>query len=241
MKLFELEQKLQEMASQGILEPRTENNPHMKVSYRGVGPLVSPKWNIKIYKSGSKVCTDNVLLNDLITGKLKSPDTSLKLIQIDDAGVGFPLCGVFVGACCDNRVVTDTIPVSFFQGLGKQFYLDDYAERGYALMMKEFNPTPQTHRIEICTGYINKRLKHILREKRYDVRAVEIKGLLQDQLENLFKEHVKKETGVPDLAYDPKGMARRDLCFSYYRALNWGKKNAPGLLKSGWKSMQEDK
>jgi hypothetical protein len=238
----ELEQKLQELASQGILEPRTENNAYLKVSYRGTGTLVSPKWNIKIYTSGSVVCTDGVTLNGLITGSLKAPESHLKIIQIDDAGCGFPLCGVMVGACCDGRIVTDVVPVSYFQGdfFTSHDYLRDYSNRGYAMITREFNPSVKTHRIEICTGFINKNLKALFRQKEYDVRAVEIKGLLQDSLEGIFREHVKKETGIEDLAYDPKGLTKRELCFQYYKALNWGKEFAPHLLKSGWKSMKEE-
>lgn len=113
---LELEKKLAELALKGLIASRSENNTYLKVSYRGTDGLVSPKWNIKIYSSGKVVCTDNVLLNDMLAGRLKLPDSGLKLIQIDDAGIGFPLCGCMVGVCCDGRVVTDTISVSCFQG-----------------------------------------------------------------------------------------------------------------------------
>ena len=234
----ELEKKLADLALRGLIESRTENNAYLKVSYRGADGLVSPKWNIKIYSSGKVVCTDNVLLNDMLAGRLKPPDSGLKLVQIDDAGIGFPLCGCMVGVCCDGRVVTDTIPVSCFQGdsFEQHAYLKEYASKGLALLQREFKASPETHRIEICTGHVNSQLKHLLRQQKYDVRAVEIKGLLQDSLEGIFKDYVKKVTGL-DLGYDPKGLEKKELCSLYYKAYNWGKANASELLKSGWKSI----
>jgi phage-related protein len=99
-----------------------------------------------------------------------------------------------------------------------------------------FQARPKTHRIEICTGFINGKLKEALRKKSYDVRVVEITGLLQDKLEGLFKQYIKHITGQ-DLAYDPKEIKKEDIPRYYYKVLDWGKKNAPHLLKSGWKSM----
>ena len=91
-----LETRLQELEQQGVIEKRFENNAYMKISYKGAGTLVTPKWNIKIYNSGSVVCTDGALLQSMLQGTLKAPDKSLKIIQVDDAGWGFPLLGVMV-------------------------------------------------------------------------------------------------------------------------------------------------
>jgi hypothetical protein len=118
----------------------------------------------------------------------------------------------------------------------KKRYLQEYTRKGFTLL-ELIGTTPQTHRIEICTGFINIMLRDALRQRGYDVRVTEIKGLLQDRLEDLFKDYVRKETGI-DLAYDPKEMKKEDIGKKYYSVLNWGKKNAPHLLKSGWGSMQ---
>jgi hypothetical protein len=84
---------------------------------------------------------------------------------------------------------------------------------------------------------VNTGLKDLLRRKGFDVRVVEIKGLLQDTLEDLFKQYVKSQLKA-DLAYDPKEYKdKRALGRKYYAVLEWGKKYAPHLLKSGWKSM----
>jgi hypothetical protein len=71
----------------------------------------------------------------------------------------------------------------------------------------------------------------------YSVHITEIKGLLQDNLERLFKKYVKKETGQ-DLAYDPKKIKKEEFGKLYYQVLNWGRLHTPHLLKSGWSSLK---
>jgi len=233
-----LESALLEYSKKGIIIPRIENNSYLKVSYKGADKLVSSKWNVKIYTSGSVVCNDFKVLQDILSGTLKTPDNSLKIIQLDDSGWGFPLCGTMIGITDSKQVWTDVVDVYFFQGdnFEKKIYLEEYAQKGLKLI-QALGISPSSHRIEICTGYINTKLKDILREKGFDVRVTEIKGLLQDKLEDLFKEHVKQMTGK-DLAYDVKEMDRSKIGSTYYSVLNWGKKNAPHLLKNGWSSMK---
>lgn len=234
----ELEKALDDFYKKGALTHRSENNRYLKVSYRGTGGLISEKWNVKIYTSGSIVCNDIPLLLQILKDDLKEPNKSLKLVQIDDAGIGFPLCGVMIGICLENeQIFTDTVDVKFFQGKSfeEQEYLQEYAYKGSALLHK-IGVNPQTHRIEICTGFINTRLKDLLRKKGFDVRVTEIKGLLQDKLENLFKKHILKETGYK-FTYDPKEVAVKDLGRLYYNAVNYGKARTPHKLKSGWKSL----
>jgi hypothetical protein len=235
----ELEQKLQAMCLQGALEVRRENNPYLKISYKGADGLISSKWNVKIYTSGTLVCNDMGTLNQILAGTLKEVDASLKVLKIDDAGIGFPLCGSLVGVSDGERVVTDVVPVRFFQSpqFEKETYLKVYAELGLRIVMEVFKADTRSHRIEICTGHINTFLKELLRQKGFDVRVTEITGLLQDNLEQLFRDHVKEQT-QKDLGYDPKTLKKSDLGMAYYRVLNWGKRNAPHLLKSGWGSMR---
>ena len=233
----ELEQKLVSIMAQGHVVPRTENNASLKVSYKGAGKLVSEKWNIKIYTTGTVVCNDLRVLDDLVCGRLKEPDSSLILTQCDDAGWGSPVCGVMVGVCTPTTLLTDTVDVKFFQGelYERKEYLREYARKGLALI-KQLGVTPKTHRIEICTGYVNNHLKDQLRNLRFDVRVTEIKGMLQDGLEERFREHVKEMTGK-DLAYNPKKLEEKELGRAYYNVLNWTKAHAPHLLKTGWKSI----
>lgn len=233
-----IEAKLKEFVSKGFLETRTERNPYLKLSYKGTGNLISPKWNVKIYTSGSLVCNDPKVLEDMLTGNFDHPDLNLSLLQVDDAGVGFPLLGVMVGITDGKIVRTGIVDVSYFKTpqFQRKEYLDIYAKTGMEIILGDFKATTKTHRIEICTGFINTVLKDRLREYGFDVRVTEIKGLLQDSLEGLFKEYVKKATGV-DQAYDVKLLRKEEISDTYYKVLAWGRQYAPHLLKTGWKSI----
>ena len=236
-----LETALKNMVNQGLIVSRAENNKYLVLSYKGAGTLITSKWNIKIYNTGSGVCTDAGVIKDFVGGRLRPPDPSLKLIQIDDAGWGSPLGGIIVGVVCEDRIVTDIIDVAFFKPgpFNRKEYLKAFADQGWALIQKEFEATPETYRVEICTGYVNMKLRDLLREKGFDVRQVEIKGLLQDSLENRFRDYIKEITGGEDLAYDPKELHASQIGNYYYKALNFGKEKAPHLLKSGWRSIQK--
>jgi len=227
---------LKKMADAGLIVPRKENNQYLVLSYKGAGGLITHKWNIKIYNTGSFVCADPSPIREFLHGRLKSPDPSLRLIQIDDAGWGSSIGGVMVGVCCDNRVVTAVVDTAFFKPgpYDSKQYLQVYANKGLILIEREFNASIKTHRIEICTGYVNKDLRELLRSEGYDVRTVEITGMLQDTLEDLFKAYIKELTGGVDLAYDPKNCkSGKEISNLYYRSVNWARENAPHLLKTG--------
>ena len=240
-----IEEQLKKYAEKGILVPRTEKNQYLKVSYKGAGGLVPDKWNVKIYTSGSVVCVDMKILQDIAAGTLRAPDESKAVLQIDDAGWGFCLLGVMVGVCDGKRVKTDVVDVSFFQdpAYENKEYLREYARKGWNLVTQEFGATPETHRIEICSGYVNRSLKALLRDRGYEVNVVEVKGLLQDDLERLFREYVERVLGE-DLGYDPKELmeqgGKSKVAWAYKKVLNWGYQHAPHLLKTGWKSLGDN-
>jgi len=240
----ELEKQLKKYASQGLIVSKPENNQHLKLSYKGSGGLIPEKWNVKIYTTGSVVCVDHQILQNILRDKIRSPDSSKALIEIDEAGWGFPLLGVMVGVCDGSEVKTDMIDVSFFQNPAykNKTYLREYARKGYNIVTEYFNARPDTHRIEICSGYENRRLRTFLREKGFEVNVVEIKGMLQDNLEKIFRDYVY-DLFEEDLAYDPKELIdkgnRSQVAWLYKRALSWGRKHTPHLLKSGWKSIGE--
>lgn len=236
-----LEAALRNMVLAGLIVARTENNQYLKLSYKGAGTLITPKWNIKIYTTGNGICSDVSVIKDFVGGRLKPPDPSLKLIEIDDAGWGSPLGGIMVGATDGKRVLTDVVEVYYFKPgpFERKDYLDAYADQGWALIQKEFQASPKTHRIEICTGFVNIKLRDLLRSKGFDVRQVEIKGLLQDELEDCFRKYIKEITGGADLAYDPKELSASEVSTYYKKALKFGREKAPHLLKSGWKAIQD--
>lgn len=235
----ELREKLGDLCEKGVVLQRTENNPYLKYSFKGTDDLISSKWNVKVYTSGKIVCNDFNILKDILKDNLRKPDPNKKVIQIDDAGIGFPLLGVMVGVSDGESIWTETVDASYFQGelYQRKLYLKEYTKKGITILSKKAKAKPNTHRIEICSGFINTKLKNKLRDSGYDVRIVEIKGLLQDKLEQLFKDHVKDTLGH-DLAYDPKEMHPKDIQASFNRVVNWGLKNAPEKLKTGWKTFK---
>ncbi len=232
----------------GYVKQRFENNLYLISSYSGVEEKgISPKWNVKIYTYNPKnrghsiVCVDALVLRHLVEenyASLAPPDR--ELLRIDDAGWGFPLCGVMVGVTDERDVKTATVPVDYFRDdSGKPFsrkhYLKKYAELALQLV-ESFEATPLTHRIEICTGYVNQPLKEKLRKRGFDVRVVEIKGLLQNELENHYKRYICETVGA-DIYYDPKAIRKSDIPKRYYQSLDYGMKNCPEQIKTGWNSL----
>jgi hypothetical protein len=233
-----MENALIKYVETGEIAPRTENNKYLKMSFVGTGKLISKKWNVKIYTTGSIVTTDKRILSDIVEEKITPPDTNKKLIQIDDAGIGFPLGGIMIGIFDGRRIWTDIISVQLFQGTAYETkrYRLEYTKKGIHLINK-LKIKPETHRIEICSGWINVLLKERLRSFGFDVRITDITGPLQDDLEGLYKRYIAQETGC-NLAYDPKEIGKDKIGQTFNQVVSWGKKNAPELLKSGWKNMK---
>lgn len=232
--------------SLGLIQKRTENNEYLLTSYQGAG-AISEKWNFKIFKYSAKkggysiVCNDFETFDRIVTRDWVSfeDDSKKKVLSIDDAGWGFPLLGMMVGVSDGETVQTDVVPVEYFQGtkFEHKLYLSDFAARGFRIVINHFGATPITHRIEICTGFANTALKSRLRQAGFTVKVVEIKGLLQDELEKLFKDYVR-QTLQNDIYYDPKDMDKADIPKVYGKVVKYGLKYCPKLLKTGWKSMK---
>lgn len=240
--------KLEEAAEKGFIKRRTENNIYLQASYAGVEEMgITPKWNIKIYthsikkRGHSLVCVDKHILERLVAQDYESftpPD--LPLLRIDDAGWGFPLCGVMVGVSDEVAVKTAVVPVEYFQNdtrdsFKTKKYLKQYARLARELV-KQFGASPETHRIEICTGYVNQTLRESLRQMGYDVRVVEIKGLLQDQLEEAYRAYIEDEV-QKDIYYDPKAIKEAEIPRRYRACLTYGQRYFPEKVKTGWKAI----
>lgn len=243
-----LQQALQEAAARGLLERREEDNDTLLVSYRGspAGP-VSPKWNVKVYRYNAKkgghsvVCVDREVLRRVAAGDWGAfAPPALPLLRVDDAGWGFPLCGVMVGVTDEREVRTALVPVEYFRregpnAYGTRRYLAVYAERAIEVI-RGFGATPETHRVEICTGFVNQPLREALRRQGFHVEVVEIKGLLQDELEERFRAHVHEELGA-DLYYDPKAIPKAEIPRRYRACVEFGRRQRPDQLKTGWGSL----
>lgn len=222
---------------------RNESNDSLVYSYAGSGFPISKKWNVKVYsskKKGIKCVSNDLHLVDLIFSRnWQSLNPSERtVLKIDDSGWGCPLGGVMVGVSDESRVETDIVDIEHFNSPGMQSrnYLQEYARKGVALLDR-FNATPQTHRIEICTGFVNVELKDALRNLGYEVSVTEITGLLQDTLEQRFREYLLTLTHGIDLYCDPKEVEKSEIPKFFDRAVAYGKQH-PELIKSGWKCFQ---
>ncbi len=242
--------KLNQALERGLVASRSENNPYLVVSFMGVEERgITPKWNVKIYTYNKKkrghslVCVDKHVLVRLLDEDYASLiPPNLQTLRIDDAGWGFPLCGVMVGISDEHQVQTAIVPVEYFRddgenGFHTKRYLKKYADLAIQLL-DQFGATPDTHRIEICTGYVNQPLREELRKLGYDVRVVEIKGMLQDELEELYQAHVLEEVGS-DIYYDPKDMKKSEIPRRYRECLEYGKRHCPHQVKTGWEATRE--
>ena len=243
-------EKLNQALEEGFVGSKSENNPYLLAAYVGVeGRGITPKWNLKIYtfnkkkKGHSLVCVDIHILSKLLEGDYDSfipPD--LQVLRIDDAGWGFPLCGMAVGVSNEQKVQTGIVPVEYFRDdVDNHFqtkrYLKEYTDLAIQLLA-QFGPNPSTHRIEICTGYVNQPLREELRSLGYDVRVEEIKGMLQDKLEKAYREYVIEEVGA-DIYYDPKEMNKSEISRRYDESIKFGKEHCPHKIKTGWNAISE--
>lgn len=235
-------------ATRGLVVLRHEANPYLQVSYQGAGTGISPKWNVKVYTYSAKkgghsiVCVDKQVLAVIVAGDWAAfTPPELPVLRIDDAGWGFPLCGVMVGITDEQRVEVAVVPVEYFQATGPtafdtKLYLHRYAEQAEQLLAR-FGAAPPSHRIEICSGYVNQPLRERLRATGYDVRVVEVRGRLQEQLEEHFRAYVQEQTGA-DLYYDPKAIPQADIPRRYRESLTYGQRRCPQLVKTGWQALQ---
>jgi hypothetical protein len=244
-----IQEKLAHAFEKGLIVRKTENNSSLKVSYCGAEEgIITPKWNIKIYRYNSKkeghsvACIDMHILERLLEEDYESfVLPNLPVLRIDDAGWGFPLCGVMVGVSDEEKVLSAIVPVEYFRddpevGIQTRRYLEKYTELALQVLA-QFKAAPNTHRIEICTGHINQMLRENLRSIGYDVRVVEIKGMLQNRLEELFKEYVAEDIGA-NIYYDPKAVDKSEIPKRYYECLKYGKKHCPDKIKNGWESIK---
>ena len=164
-------EKLRQASEEGVVASKSENNPYLLAAYVGVeGKGITPKWNVKIYtynkkkKGHSFVCVDQHILAKILEGDYESfipPD--LQVLRIDDAGWGFPLCGMAVGVSNEQEVQTGIVPVEYFRDdVDNHFqtkrYLKKYTDLAVQLL-DQFVANPGTHRIEICTGFVNQPLR----------------------------------------------------------------------------------
>ena len=231
----------------GLLVPVNNPPDYSCFAFKGTPDgSISKKWNAIGYLKHKKnrlsvVTVDPLILDRLIKRDYHSltPSPGKSVLSIDDSGTGFPLGGVLVGVSNGKTVKTGTVKTEFFHHPAhvEQRYLEEYTRVGLEVF-ESFNPTPATHRVEICTGHINTHIRETIRKLGYEVRVTEIKGQLQSQLEVQHAEYIRELTSET-LYFDPKEAQAQTLGTLYHYALNWGIHHNKSLLKSGWGALSQ--
>jgi hypothetical protein len=218
-----------------------DNSPYVVLSVRGDGARASRKWNARVYRDkGGRlklVTADLKTLQDMLEGR--APAAKKRTVAVDDAGWGFPLGGVMIGASDHKKIETGLVPVDYFQG--ERFKRHEYLKyaAGVTLdLLKRLSAYPDDTLVEICTGYVNVGSKKALREAGYEVKVAEIKGLLQDELEKRFADYVKS-LGYPGYV-DPK--ETHDPKKPFEDVIKWIEEKPEErmqLAKTGWKYFKD--
>lgn len=218
------------------LPRRQEAGPYVVLSVYGDGVRVTSRWIARVYRNAKGrlklVTTDYRTLERLLSET--APDRE-KVIKVDDAGWGFPLGGVMIGAEAGGNIETGLVDVEFFQG--KPFETHAYLEEAARVtirLVEKMGGRPQDTLVDICTGYVNSRSKDALREAGYEVRVTEITGLLQHGLEERFKEYIMS-LGYREY-FDPK--EARDPASAFNRVIKWICEDPDvrmKIAKTGWK------
>ncbi len=215
---------------------RREANPYIVLSVHGDDVRVSSKWDARVYRNAQGrlklVTTDYHTLEQLLSGRAVAREN---VIRIDDAGWGFPLGGVMIGAENGGRIETGIVDVRFFQDepFRTHAYLDEAARVSIELVDR-LGGRADTTLVEICTGYVNSRSKEALRQEGYEVKVTEITGLLQHGLERRFKEYI--ESLGYRAYFDPKETANPAAAFR--KVIEWINERPDErmkIAKTGWK------
>jgi hypothetical protein len=213
-----------------------DRSPYVVLSVRGDDIRVSSKWTAKVYRNArgqlKLVTTDYHALEQLLSGRASAREN---VIKVDDAGWGFPLGGVMIGAERDGRIETGIVDVKFFQGelFRTHAYLEEAARLSLELVRK-LGGHPDDTLVEICTGYVNSKAKEALRQAGYEVRVTEITGRLQYELERRFKEYIES-LGYRQY-FDPKETS--DPSTAFRKVIDWIMEDPERRLKiakTGWK------
>lgn len=127
-------------------------------------------------------------------------ESSLRVVQVDDAGIGSPVGGASIGAydALTGAFQYDLIDVSYFQD--GNFRPKEYLKRTVNIiddLFSEMGIVPESHRVEICSGHIFDDARIWLGEQGYDWKPVKIEDPLQSLIENSFSDYLIS-VGVPE-------------------------------------------
>jgi len=137
-------------------------------------------------------------LERLLSGK-GFPVSEKPVVWIDDAGGGCPIGGVLIGVFEEKtgRFLFREIPVKFFQGknMREKAFLREIADAAAGLL-EELGVSPNSARIQVCSGHLNTLAKERLRELGFEVdMSCPIGDPLQSLIENAHLAYLKEKFG----------------------------------------------
>ncbi|MDI6708860.1 MAG: hypothetical protein QME47_07245 [Candidatus Thermoplasmatota archaeon] len=220
----------------------SESNPYLV--YKGVGDCIhiSEKFNVKIYqgkKGFSVVTNDQETYQRILDDTIMAPVEKQHILMVDDSGFGSPVGGTLVGAVLDDNLFNyREVPVEYYQNekYVNQDYLDCAARCGIELvdsLLAKACIEKSDVKIIICTGFVNTKLKDVLRQNGYHVEVGEITGKLQNVLEEVHSNYLRNKFGC-GLYYDPKVT---DPAKGFQKMIDWINEKPEERLryaKTGW-------
>ncbi len=219
-----------------------QSSPWVVLYMCGDGRLASTKFNFQVYRNKrgelSLVTNDKPTLQRLLEGR--EAESRKRIVQMDDAGWGYPLGGVLCGAYDfqTGRFYRGEVRVEYFQGelFRRKSYLESYRDVALQIIDK-INPDTKNTMVKICTGYVNTEAKKALRERQFLVVEVdEIGEPLQSWLEAETQDYIRALTGE-DVYYDPKALPKREVARRFGEAVRFAReRNLMHLAKTGWKN-----
>ena len=178
---------------------------------------------------------------------------SMKIIEIDDAGWGDLLGGVFISIMRMDTFehVTEEIPVMYFQGdrmFEKKMYLRE-CSRIIQEALEELGADPDIFEIHMCQGYVFSNAEDDLMNLDWEVKRRRISGTVQQIVENEYRQSIidlgfEKFLPVEQRMYERKRPDRsRELIsrgkFRFHQMISWIEEDPEGRLKyvkTGWRS-----
>lgn len=158
---------------------------------------------------------------------------SIVTIQVDDAGWGDPIGGVFIGMFRveTNEYLVREIEVSHFQP--PAFVQKTFLTRGLEIALEGLRclNVSKDEPIEVCRGIVLDGVREGLTRRGYKVTPTKIEGRLQELVETSLVDALSHR-GIPNVP----SVSGKD---RFFRQLEWIQEDLPGrerFAKTGWKN-----
>lgn len=175
-----------------------------------------------------------------------------KVIEIDDAGWGDLVGGVFISVMRMDTFehVTGEVKLPFFQG--RAFEKKEYLSQCWNIIKNglwELEVEPDEFEIHMCQGFVFTEAENCLLADGWEVKRRRIAGSLQNIVENAYRQHVislgfDKFLPMEQGMYERKKRDRtKELTsrgkFRFFQFIDWIQEKPEermGYVKTGWRT-----